>query len=115
MATAPYFHDGSASTIDEVLDHYGRGGRVLEDGANVGDGSRSALKHPLIHGFVLDAAARSDLKAFSRRSATTTCCTTQRSPIQPRRRSSSTRLDGPFDHRPRKNKLNDFARAATPL
>lgn len=46
--TAPYFHDGSALTLNEVLDHYSRGGRLIEEGEFAGDGALSPLKSPFI-------------------------------------------------------------------
>ena len=30
--TAPYMHDGSVATLDEVIDHYAAGGRTIADG-----------------------------------------------------------------------------------
>jgi cytochrome c peroxidase len=36
--TAPYFHDGSAATLDDVLDHYQAGGRTITSGPYAGDG-----------------------------------------------------------------------------
>lgn len=62
--TAPYMHDGSIATLDEVLDHYMAGGRTITDGPNAGVGSASPLKDPLIQKFQLSADERSDLKAF---------------------------------------------------
>jgi cytochrome c peroxidase len=62
--TAPYFHDGSASTLDEVLDHYARGGRKIDDGPDPGDGKASPLKSPLVAGFALDDDERAALHAF---------------------------------------------------
>lgn len=50
--TAPYFHDGSAPTLDAVIDHYARGG--------VG----SPLMSPLMTSFTLTAEERADLLAF---------------------------------------------------
>jgi cytochrome c peroxidase len=50
--TAPYMHDGSLATLDEVLDHYERGGVP------------STSKSPLITGFTLTAQDRLDLLAF---------------------------------------------------
>lgn len=50
--TAPYFHDGSAATLDAVIDHYARGG--------VG----SPLTSPLIAPFTLVTDERADLLAF---------------------------------------------------
>ena len=58
--TAPYMHDGSLQTLDEVLDHYARGGRL---GAH-GDGKKSVLKSPFVRGFILSDRERADLLAF---------------------------------------------------
>ncbi|WP_417309075.1 hypothetical protein [Devosia sp.] len=62
--TAPYFHDGSAATLDDVIDHYAHGGRVIPDGPNAGDGSKNPYKDPLIIGFGITDAEKSDLIAF---------------------------------------------------
>lgn len=64
--TAPYFHDGSADTLDEVIDHYAAGGRTLEDGANAGIGAESPLKSIFVRGFRLSDDERADLLAFLR-------------------------------------------------
>jgi len=61
--TAPYFHDGSAATLDDVLDHYAAGGRTLE-GRHAGSGRESPWKNSLIKGFRLEDSMREDLKAF---------------------------------------------------
>jgi cytochrome c peroxidase len=50
--TAPYFHDGSAATLDDVLDHYARGGEPHPN------------KSKLVTGFALSAQDRADLLAF---------------------------------------------------
>jgi len=50
--TAPYFHDGSAATLDAVIDHYASGG------------ADHPLKSPFMTGFVLAADERADLIAF---------------------------------------------------
>jgi cytochrome c peroxidase len=50
--TAPYFHDGSAATLDDVLDHYASGGAA------------DPLKSPFITGFTLTPDERADLLAF---------------------------------------------------
>lgn len=50
--TAPYMHDGSLSSLDEVLDHYVRGGH-----GNPRQDSR-------VRAFVLSAQERTDLLAF---------------------------------------------------
>jgi cytochrome c peroxidase len=62
--TAPYMHDGSAKTLDEVLDHYSAGGRTIADSPNAGDGSHNPNKDPLIRGFHLSLQERADLIAF---------------------------------------------------
>ncbi len=62
--TAPYFHDGSALTLGDVVDHYSRGGRLIEDGPNAGDGRESPLKSEFVQGFLLSDAERNDLIAF---------------------------------------------------
>ncbi len=61
--TAPYFHDGSAATLDEVIDHYAAGGRRVQ-GALAGNGHENPHKDPLVMGFELSDAEREDLKAF---------------------------------------------------
>jgi cytochrome c peroxidase len=50
--TAPYMHDGSRSNLDEVLDHYARGGH------------KNPRQDARIRPFVLSAAERADLLAF---------------------------------------------------
>ncbi len=62
--TAPYMHDGSIETLEEVLDHYSAGGRTIESGPHAGDGSKSPLKSDLIAGFELSEDERADLLAF---------------------------------------------------
>jgi len=62
--TAPYMHDGSLATLDDVLDHYAAGGRVVESGPLAGDGRRSPFKSEFVRGFELTDAERADLLAF---------------------------------------------------
>ena len=50
--TAPYFHDGSARTLDEVINHYQKGGAEHPNQSN------------LVKGFELKEQEREDLKAF---------------------------------------------------
>jgi cytochrome c peroxidase len=59
--TAPYMHDGSVATLDEVLRIYARGGRDLGAGD---DGRAHPHKSDRVSGFSLDAAARAALIAF---------------------------------------------------
>ena len=47
MLTAPYLHDGSAATIDDVLDIYAAGGRNVETGPNAGRWPRLAAQERL--------------------------------------------------------------------
>jgi cytochrome c peroxidase len=62
--TAPYMHDGSIATLDEVLDHYARGGREIADGPFAGDGRRSPYKSEFLAGFELSGDERRDVLAF---------------------------------------------------
>ncbi len=62
--TAPYMHDGSVRTLDEVLSHYAAGGRRVTQGPTRGDGSKSPLKSRFITGFTLTPGDRTDLIAF---------------------------------------------------
>jgi cytochrome c peroxidase len=62
--TAPYMHDGSAKTLDVVLDHYSAGGRTIVDSAYAGEGFHNPNKDPLIRGFKLSVQERTDLIAF---------------------------------------------------
>jgi cytochrome c peroxidase len=54
--TAPYMHDGSLATLEDVLDHYAAGGRAHDNLA----------KDQLLHGFFLTPQNRADLLAFLR-------------------------------------------------
>jgi cytochrome c peroxidase len=62
--TAPYMHDGSIATLEEVLDHYARGGRLIESGPNEGDGRKNPRKSPLVRGFVWQEGEKEALLAF---------------------------------------------------
>ena len=62
--TAPYMHDGSIQTLEEVVEHYARGGRLIEDGPNAGDGKFNPFKSELITGFVITDAEKADLVEF---------------------------------------------------
>jgi len=61
--TAPYMHDGSIATLEEVVDHYAAGGR----GRAAADSSsrrRRTRISPLLAGFSLEETDRADLVAF---------------------------------------------------
>jgi cytochrome c peroxidase len=62
--TAPYMHDGSIATLEEAIAHYARGGRLIEEGPNAGDGRRSPFKSEFIRGFELTDTELADLIAF---------------------------------------------------
>lgn len=62
--TAPYMHDGSLLTLDDVIAHYARGGTLTVDGPNAGDGALSPLRSPFLPGFILSDDEHEDLKAF---------------------------------------------------
>jgi cytochrome c peroxidase len=50
--TAPYMHDGSIATLEDVIDHYAAGGRDIPG------------KDKLVHGFKITKQNRADLVAF---------------------------------------------------
>jgi cytochrome c peroxidase len=54
--TAPYMHDGSIATLEEVIDHYASGGRAHDN----------PFKDRLMHGFPATPQNRADLVAFLR-------------------------------------------------
>lgn len=62
--TAPYMHDGSIATLDEVIDHYAAGGRTLAEGPWAGDGAANPYKSDRVTGFALNPEERADLLAF---------------------------------------------------
>ncbi|MEM8934190.1 MAG: MbnH family di-heme enzyme, partial [Acidobacteriota bacterium] len=64
--TAPYMHDGSIATLDEVLDTYAAGGRHLRDGPHAGDGRRNPFKSGFVPGFPISEQEKRDLLAFLR-------------------------------------------------
>jgi cytochrome c peroxidase len=64
--TAPYMHDGSIATLEEVIDHYARGGRLVESGPNAGDGFDNPNKSSFLNGFVISEREKQDLLAFLR-------------------------------------------------
>ncbi len=64
--TAPYMHDGSIATLEEVISHYAAGGRTLHTGPYAGDGSKNPYKSNFVRGFELTDQEREDLLAFLR-------------------------------------------------
>jgi cytochrome c peroxidase len=52
--TAPYMHDGSMATLDDVIDAYAAGGRAAS----------APYRSPLVTGFTITAGEKADLIAF---------------------------------------------------
>jgi len=62
--TGPYMHDGSMTTLEEVVATYAAGGRVITEGPLAGDGRANPYKDPLIAQIDLSARDQADLVAF---------------------------------------------------
>jgi cytochrome c peroxidase len=62
--TAPYMHDGSVATLEEVIQVYADGGRNIETGEFVGDGRDNPFKSGFIAGFTISDQDKADLIAF---------------------------------------------------
>ncbi|WP_085317486.1 methanobactin export MATE transporter MbnM [Derxia lacustris] len=76
--TAPYMHDGSIATLEEVLDFYAAGGRNIASGAHAGDGRLNPYKSDLIGNIDLTAQDKADLVAFLRTLSDDTLVTSAR-------------------------------------
>lgn len=64
--TAPYMHDGSITTLEEVLEFYAGHGRNIESGPYAGDGRANPFKDPRVDRIELSAQDKADLVAFLR-------------------------------------------------
>ena len=62
--TAPYMHDGSFETLEDVVRFYEAGGRNIETGDEAGDGRANPYKSVFVSGFELTDQEREDLIAF---------------------------------------------------
>ncbi len=62
--TAPYMHDGSIATLEQVVDFYAAGGRNIESGPLAGDGRMNPFKDSFVKGFTISEQDKSDLIAF---------------------------------------------------
>ncbi|MCG8468454.1 MAG: di-heme enzyme [Gemmatimonadetes bacterium] len=62
--TAPYMHDGSIATLDEVIDHYAAAGRNVTTGSDAGDGRANPNKSGFVKGFTLTPTERAALIEF---------------------------------------------------
>lgn len=64
--TAPYMHDGSIKSLEEVIEHYNAGGRTIATGPNKGVGAESPLRSEFVRPMELSAQEKRDLVAFLR-------------------------------------------------
>lgn len=64
--TAPYSHDGSVPSVEEALESYARGGRLVPEGPYAGDGKDSPYKSGFIHDLAAEDSEKADLAAFLR-------------------------------------------------
>ncbi len=64
--TAPYMHDGSVATLEDVIAHYEAGGRTIADGPMRGVGHDNPNRSATVRGFALNPGQRDDLIAFLR-------------------------------------------------
>lgn len=62
--TAPYMHDGSIATLEDVIEHYAAGGRTISTGPNAGVGRDSPFKSGFVMGFALPTEDKAALVAF---------------------------------------------------
>lgn len=62
--TAPFMHDGSMETLEEVIRFYEAGGRNIESGPLAGDGRKNPYKSGFVAGFTLTDNERDDLIQF---------------------------------------------------
>ncbi|TGL68625.1 MbnH family di-heme enzyme [Leptospira kmetyi] len=62
--TAPYMHDGSIDTLENVVEHYNAGGRNITTGPNTGDGRANPNKNPFVFAIGLTASEKTDLVNF---------------------------------------------------
>jgi cytochrome c peroxidase len=62
--TAPYMHDGSIATLEEVIEHYRVGGRTITEGKHAGKGNENPHKSSFVNGFRLTESEKQDLIAF---------------------------------------------------
>lgn len=76
--TAPYMHDGSIRTLEEVIDHYARQGRKIDQGPYAGDGRDSPLKDPIMREIDIQPGDKAALIAFLNTLTDTTLLTNPR-------------------------------------
>ena len=59
--SAPYMHDGSIQTLEQVIDFYADAGRNITEGENQGDGRTNPYKSNFVKGFSLTPEEKQDL------------------------------------------------------
>jgi cytochrome c peroxidase len=62
--TAPYMHDGSIASLEDVVEFYSAGGRQINTGLYVGDGRSNPYKSDDIKPLNLSAQQKADLVEF---------------------------------------------------
>jgi len=62
--TAPYNHDGSVATLEDVIRNYASGGRHITSGPNAGDGRISPIKDGFIVSFSITEQEIADVVEF---------------------------------------------------
>jgi cytochrome c peroxidase len=62
--SAPYNHDGSVTTLEDVILNYARGGRLISSGENSGDGRVSPTKDGFIVSFQINDNEINDVVTF---------------------------------------------------
>ncbi|NVJ61257.1 MAG: di-heme enzyme [Gammaproteobacteria bacterium] len=62
--TAPYMHDGTLETLEQVIDFYAAGGRNISSGPYQGDGRINPNKSQFVKGFELTEDDKKDLLNF---------------------------------------------------
>lgn len=62
--TAPYFHDGSVASLEEVIDIYSSGGRNVRSGPYAGNGALNSYKDSRIKGFSISKQEKDALIDF---------------------------------------------------
>lgn len=60
----PYMHDGSIASLEEVIEHYSKGGRIIKEGIYKGDGTLNKNKSGFIRGFKLSAEEKQNMLDF---------------------------------------------------
>lgn len=62
--TGPYFHDGSETSLFEVIQIFSKGGRDINEGEYTGKGTLNKFKHPFVTPFTISESEKIDLLHF---------------------------------------------------